>query len=100
VNWYVDIDDARDGATKINSKPGSQGRGMRHEGTEANNGANFVIRINHPQRDNERAAFIERLQKQLDDARAGSRQTTLTIAVEDVQHGYTPPPTDQITIDW
>jgi len=100
VNWYIDVDDARDGATKIYSKAGSLGRGMKHEGTEANNGANFVIRIKHPQRPGERDAFIDQLQEQLDEARGGSRETTFTIAVEDEQHGYTPPPHDQIKIDW
>jgi hypothetical protein len=96
VTWFVEVKQA-----KPNTKPGSGGK-YRHEGKEdTDKDQRFGVTIQFPQDATERLAF----RQQLYDAWSTSSNSSVTavvlsIPVEDVGSGYTPPAKDQIVIDW
>jgi hypothetical protein len=114
ARWFMDVDDARPGFTKINSHQGVGGRGLRHEGIFETGGGYFEISIEIPKdtatRPTAQDDFANALLAAATLAKGAPSGTRVTIPVpiQDRQSGYpvpdanTPLPNDQyqITIDW
>ena len=96
VEWAVDVDRGR-GTPKCKDNGGGK---HHHEGVDDTDpNKRFEVTIVHPKNEIERLA----LRQQLYDAWVNfnaSSYTRLSIPIEDMKSGFTPPTKDQIKVDW
>ena len=100
VKWFIDMDDARIGSTRVDSLQGRAGRGLRHSGIEHETvpDGEFKISIEIP---NDRARFADELEEALRQTRATGQTIELNIAIR--QRGTeaeTEASPYQIRIEW
>lgn len=114
ARWFIDVDDARPGFTKINSHQGVGGRGLRHEGTFETGGGYFEISIEvpintaaRPTAQDDFASALLAAGTLAKTAASGTR-VVIPVPIQDRQSGYQVPDANsqlpnnqyQITIDW
>ena len=109
VKWFVEVDSARDGETKINPRPGFP-KGSKHEGIEhaTQQGGDFEISIDVPMnittRPNAQSEFVKGLRDAANRAETSSPGTRVSfkVPIQDTGSGYPAQPSDyyQIKINW
>lgn len=100
VRWFIDMDKAEEGSTRVDPR---NKIGLHLEGADKRNEREFVITIKLPRGEHRdaRKKYVEQLERQLEAAKGGAKETRLTIPVEGVRRRSKYTLYDyQITVTW